>query len=143
MRISLNKNFILSKIIFLILFMFIFGWKITEYIDIILFSSFFLIVFSFLKYRKEFIKYSFNRHSLVVLISLYVLIMYSLLILVINSSNDIQFVLRTIRASINFLGGLALLLIYKNKLNSSGEILVSHIYYNVSEPSRQISDMIL
>lgn len=96
-----------SVMLALTTFLFIFGWKVTPFADIILFISAFLVLYSFLH------GYVYaDRASIQVVICLGILSSYSLVIVLLHGALDVQVAMRSLRALINFLGALALAGIY-------------------------------
>lgn len=104
--------------------MFIFGWKITSYFDLIFVVSCLLIFYVFIIMCVK-----INKKILFIFVSLFILCTYALLIVVLNGSLDLQMALRSIRAMLNFLGGGALVYIYWYKYkNKFMEYILLHIF---------------
>jgi len=88
-------------------FLFIFGWKVTPVIDLILLTSLFLVIYSF------FNGYVYaDQVSIHITVCLGLLSVYSLLIVISHGVYDVQVAMRSLRALINFLAALSLAGIY-------------------------------
>ncbi len=83
---------------------YIFGWKITSYIDIIVASSVCLFVLYMLFFRG-----TIYRDEIIILSAIIALIIYTGILTVLYGSIDIFFFLRHLRVLINFLGAIALI----------------------------------
>lgn len=99
--------FLHSITLFIITFIFIFGWKVTELADLIFLSSLVLIFTTFVVLKR-----ALTRYTIIMFLLLLSLSTYSLLVFILNESTDIQFALRSIRSMINFVGGVALAHLY-------------------------------
>lgn len=106
-------------ILFCITFLFVFGWKITAFVDVIPVLSATLACYAFVALGAY-----FPRSVLHIALALCALSAYALLIVTINGAMDMQIALRSIRATINFMGGAALVALY---FRAHGESFVQKI----------------
>ena len=97
------KSFLPASILFIL----IFGWKITELIDLITLVSVVLVCRAFVCNRTV-----SSRMSLYALAVLAVLSIYSLGVVLLNGLLDVQIALRSLRAFLNFAGAAALVGVY-------------------------------
>ena len=108
---------------FLITFLFIFGWKMAYYFDLIMLLSGALIFIGYLILGAR-IHYQIHFFALLLLL----LCGYSLLVCVVNGVADLDFSLRSIRALINFVGASALVYMYWKKY---GEVFPAKISLHI------------
>lgn len=99
--------FFRSCLLFLCTFLFVFGWKITDALDIILIVSAGLAVWAFVFFRE-----SLSELDVKILMALLLLSVYSTSIVVFFGAADTQVSLRAIRAMINYIGAAALVRLF-------------------------------
>lgn len=105
-------------------FIFVFGWKISQYNDIILDSSIALIFFAFIVFQAP-----LNKYVLFVAGVLATLSVYAVTIVLLNGAVDIQIALRSIRATLNFLGGAGLVYFYWRSYREQFQAyVILHLY---------------
>jgi len=93
--------------LFFFTFLFIFGWKVTSLIDLIALTSLVLAALVF-----GLLRVSIPRQSLTLGFLISLSLVYSCVAAIIGGAADIQIVLRSIRALVNFIGGAALASIF-------------------------------
>lgn len=96
-----------SVFLALALFVFVFGWKITPYVDLISVTSLLLAVVSFVGMRA-----TLPRAVLLLLGMLSALTLHACLVVASHGAEDLQIVLRSARATLNLLGGVGLAWLY-------------------------------
>lgn len=117
-----------SMLMGLTTFLFIFGWKTGELADLILIVSAALIACSFI--RGHLLT---EKVTIRVTIVLGLLSIYSLAIVILNGLFDTQIALRSLRALINFLGGLALTgLYYERDKSAFSANIIRDIYFSLA-----------
>lgn len=93
--------------LFGITFIFIFGWKVTEIVDLILLSSLGIAAWVYVVSKGR-----IARHELEIAGSLVLLVIYSTGVTIVFGAVDLQSALRAVRALLNFAGALGLVAIY-------------------------------
>ncbi|WP_176010576.1 hypothetical protein [Paenalkalicoccus suaedae] len=113
-----------SLFLFFILFIFIYGWKVTDILDLILLTSIFLIFYVFVLLRAR-----LSRQIVFILAILYGLSLYAFLIIALNGTSELQFAMRSARSLINFGGGVALVYLYHRQHKEEFvKQLISHLF---------------
>lgn len=118
-----SKNAI-NMLLFCVTFLFVFGWKITDVIDIIPIVSGVLIFFGLLDDGLR-----ISRYGVHVTVSLMVLLIHALAVTVLSGLGDLEMVLRYGRAFINLLGGIALFRLYRRTYGADVlDVLLRHVF---------------
>ena len=116
-----SKSKCKQMLLFFIMFLFVFGWKITSFLDIIFFISLFNILYIALKRIK------IDSFIIKLVVFLVISVLYGMFIAILKGAFDLTFITRTIRAIVNTLGAFGLISIYKSvyaeKRNISDYIL--------------------
>jgi len=115
------------SIYFLITFMFIFGWKISAAADLILMISALLVIWVFWTGDVR-----LTRWDLSIILGLCALCGYAALIVLIFGAVDLQVLLRSIRALINYFGAAALVCLYHFEFRErANQALVVDVYNSI------------
>ncbi len=94
-------------LLFILLFFFVFGWKVTDYLDLIPMVSILLCILGLiLGFR------SIPRQAVEIIGWLMMLVTYTAFIVVINGAVELDVFMRSARALVNFAGGVALVRLY-------------------------------
>lgn len=99
-----NKQILL----FITMFLFIFGWKITNLLDIIFIISIIFIFYIAIK------KIKLDFFIIILILFLWMSIIYGFGISIVKGAFDLTFITRTIRVVINTLGAYGIIYLYKN-----------------------------
>ena len=98
-----------AGLLLLITFLFVFGWKVTDVLDIISLISVGLIVYVVIRGR---FTLRLTRYTMILIGILYFLVLYAAVVTLVAGYGDLTMVLRYTRALINLLGGVALVRLY-------------------------------
>jgi hypothetical protein len=110
--------------LFLAMFTLIFGWKITPELDLILVSSLALTFWSYIVNRAP-----LTRMDLGVSAALLALTLYSAIVVVVAGAVDAQVMMRSARATVNYLGCGALFFLYTLHFREQAIVrTVQHVY---------------
>jgi hypothetical protein len=113
--------------LFLSTFLFVFGWKITPFADLILLSSAAFVWIAFLVLGEP-----LRRQVLAVVVPLALLSIYALALFLMVPHADLQMAQRSIRASVNFLGGAALCALYVRAYPGRwAQVMVAHLFWAI------------
>lgn len=105
-------------------FVFIFGWKMTDSLDLILITSSLLAFWVFIASRVKPLPL-----ELQIAAALYLLSVYSLAVVLVFGAADLQPALRSVRALINFVGAAALVqLFYWTFREKTAAVVVANLY---------------
>ncbi|TWT27773.1 hypothetical protein [Planomicrobium sp. CPCC 101110] len=110
-----------NLMLFFITFLFIFGWKITDSLDIIFLISCVTSFITLIILRPTFPKLIAIIISLLLVISL-----YSGVIVILHGAADEQIFLRSVRSMINFIGGFSIAYLYVRKFGEKFSFQISH-----------------
>lgn len=123
-RLKVSSSNFIYLALFLLLFVFVFGWKITNEIDLILISSILIILLFILRYSKIVL----NRKEIVILICLIVMTLYGFIIAFARGLFDLSFITRSVRTVINTLAAFLLVRIYYDYSSEcSSSMLLKHL----------------
>lgn len=120
--------YLANILLFLITFLFIFGWKITSILDIVFLISCLIAFITLIILRMKVPKLIFVFTSFLLIICI-----YSGIVVIFHGATDIQIFLRSARTMINFIGGFSIIYLYvKIYRESFSFIVIKHIYLSIT-----------
>ncbi|WP_135081368.1 hypothetical protein [Terasakiella sp. SH-1] len=124
-----KKSYILMYILmYICVFFFIFGWKLSKYVDIIVIVSFVFTLYTFF-YIKNILCFKHVRFLFILFV---LIILYLSFIYFYHNKIEMHFILRTIRSGINFSAAIGIIFIfYKLFKNNWDKILIQFILYAI------------
>lgn len=108
-----------SLALWLVTFIFIFGWKVTYFADLIFIVS--LALSGLLLFRMS---DALKMEVILILGALVILAMYAFAIILINNTGEWILVLRTVRAGVNFAGALSLVFLYLDRYGENFALII-------------------
>ncbi len=119
----------ISKIIlFVILFFFVFGWKMSQSVDLIILVAGGCIVLAFA--LKEI---NVSQKLWLILFYMILICAYSTAVVIVNGAVDSFVSLRSLSATIVFSGGIAIFLIYRQVFSKNLDVIIlKHLFYVIS-----------
>lgn len=111
--------------LFVCLFLFVFGWKVTEFVDLISLTSLLLVLYWYGQRGR-----GLPGNQLAIVVSLGLAAAYAATVVTLTGGEDPQVALRAVRALLALLAGLALVGMYGSRFDGEAlRVLVAHLYF--------------